>query len=109
MEPISVQEILTATNGTLISGRPDEIIYGVSTDSRKIKPGELFIALIGERFDGHDFILQAVENGAKAVLTQKMMLKLPDDIQVIQVDNTLMALQDLAACYRIKYHIPVIG
>ena len=40
MEPISVQEILTATNGTLISGRPDEIIYGVSTDSRKIKPGE---------------------------------------------------------------------
>ena len=46
MEQISVRELLTATGGTLIKGRPDEIIYGVSTDSRKIKAGDMFIPLI---------------------------------------------------------------
>ena len=51
MEQISVRELLTATGGTLIKGRPDEIIYGVSTDSRKIKAGDMFIPLIGEKFD----------------------------------------------------------
>jgi len=109
MEPISVGEILTATGGTLIRGRYDELIYGVSTDSRKLKPGDMFIPLIGERFNGHDFILQAVKNGAKAVLTQEPERQLPDDVQVIQVDNTLTALQELAGYYRNKFDVPVIA
>ena len=109
MEQISVRELLTATGGTLIKGRPDEIIYGVSTDIRKIKAGDMFIPLIGEKFDGHDFILQAVNNGAKAILTQEAKLQLPYDIQVIQVNNTLTALQNLAGYYRRKFNIPVIA
>jgi len=65
---ITVSEILEATGGQLLAGPKWRIITGVSTDSRTIKPGQLFVALKGERFDGHDFIDKAVANGAAAVV-----------------------------------------
>lgn len=109
MEPVSMQEVLEAIKGTLLSGHIMGFITGVSTDSRTIKPGELFVPLVGERFDGHDFIHQAVEKGAKAVLAQRMLDRLPEGISVIKVDNTLAALQRLAGYYRKKFNIPVVA
>lgn len=109
MEPISIKEILTATEGVLLKGKPETIICGVSTDSRKCMSDELFIPLKGERFDAHDFIPQALENGAKAVLVQRWDGEFSHGVQVIQVKDTLKALQGLAGYYRRKFHISVVA
>ncbi|TFE31880.1 UDP-N-acetylmuramoyl-tripeptide--D-alanyl-D-alanine ligase [Cohnella luojiensis] len=85
-----------------ISGQSDNgglVLTGVSTDSRKIKPGQLFVPLRGERFDGHDFIVTAKEAGAAASLWDSS-IPLPNiDIPLILVDDTLAALQALAVGY----------
>ncbi|HWP49709.1 MAG TPA: UDP-N-acetylmuramoyl-tripeptide--D-alanyl-D-alanine ligase [Candidatus Limnocylindrales bacterium] len=112
-----IDNILTATQGRLLqelkTGEPD----GFSIDSRTLKPGQVFIALIGERFNGHDFILEALQKGAKGVIlsdeTSFHRLQreaLNPDFFVIQVEDTLRALQNLAHFYRMQYrHIPLIG
>src|SRR3989338_1919649 len=63
----TIREISQATAGELVAGNPDEEIAGVSIDSRTIKKGDIFICIRGERFDGHDFIPQAIKNGAAAI------------------------------------------
>jgi len=116
MEPISLQEVLEATGGRLVKGDAEGSITGVSTDSRTIKPGELFVALIGDRFDGHDFIHQAAQKGARAAIVQRELDKVPEGIDqvfegmsIIKVENTLVALQRLAGYYRKKFDIPVVA
>ncbi|MBQ2973072.1 MAG: UDP-N-acetylmuramoyl-tripeptide--D-alanyl-D-alanine ligase [Clostridia bacterium] len=78
----------------------------ICTDTRKITPGCLFIAIKGENFDGHDFAAKAVESGAKAVICEKDCGL--GDSQIL-VENTRLALLDLAGHYRSKFNIPVIG
>lgn len=80
------------------------IIEGVSTDSRKVGENQLFIPLVGDSFDGHDFIDSALANGAKAVISSK---ELGPNIPTIRVEDTLLALQDLARAY-IKEIDPLI-
>ncbi|GAB4072361.1 UDP-N-acetylmuramoyl-tripeptide--D-alanyl-D-alanine ligase [Barrientosiimonas marina] len=78
-------------------------ILEVTTDSRKQTENALFVPLTGDRFDGHDYVEQAVSNGAVAVLWQKnkqLPIALPDDFPVFYVENTLIALQQLATAYR---------
>ncbi len=72
------------------------IIEGVSTDSRNVGENQLFIPLVGDNFDGHDFIDSALANGAKAVISSK---DLGANIPTIRVEDTLLALQDLARAY----------
>lgn len=108
MQKLECSEILKATEGRLLSGNTSSFIENISTDSRKIKKGDLFIPLAGERFDGHDFIAEAFEKGALAVLTHKD-IKPIDDKVIIRVGNTSKALRDLAAYYRGKFEIPFIG
>lgn len=87
----------------------DIIIEGVSTDSRSIKKGQLFIPLIGEIFNGHLFLEDACNNGAIAALWSKDE-PLPDiDLPLIIVDDTLLALQNLAKAYRNQLNVKVIG
>ena len=84
----------------------------VSTDTRTIGKGDLFIPLVGERFNGHDFLDSAQEKGACAVLVEKnywQEAKPNLEVPVILVGDTLKALQDLAHYHRSKYDIPVIG
>ena len=78
----------------------------ICTDTRKITPGCLFIAIKGENFDGHDFAAKAVESGAKAVICEKDCGLGENQILV---ENTRLALLDLAGHYRSKFDIPVIG
>ncbi|MFN6183462.1 MAG: UDP-N-acetylmuramoyl-tripeptide--D-alanyl-D-alanine ligase [Burkholderiales bacterium] len=79
----------------------------VTTDSRDVKPGDLFIALQGDTFDGHDFAQQAFTQGAVAVMAHK---SLPDfSGNLIQVSNTRRALTQLAAFWRRRFSIPVIA
>jgi UDP-N-acetylmuramoyl-tripeptide--D-alanyl-D-alanine ligase len=80
---------------------------GVSTDSRTVQPGQLFVALRGEHFDGHDYLEQVAAKGVAAVVAEK----LPDGwtLPAIVVPNTLTALGQIANWWRRKYDIPVIG
>ncbi|MBQ2847392.1 MAG: UDP-N-acetylmuramoyl-tripeptide--D-alanyl-D-alanine ligase [Clostridia bacterium] len=78
----------------------------ICTDTRKITPGCLFIAIKGDNFDGHDFARKAIESGARAVLCEKDCGL--SDNQIL-VENTRLALLDLAGYYRSKFRIPVIG
>lgn len=108
MLSFTCREILEATAGKLICGDPGMEIYGVSTDSRKIRTGDLFIPLEGERFDGHDYITVSLEAGAAAALTHKEIDSVPDKF-IIKVANTQKALGDLARYYRSKFHIPFVA
>ncbi|HOM43920.1 MAG TPA: Mur ligase domain-containing protein, partial [Bacillota bacterium] len=103
MEALSMGEIARAANGVLMNFEEESEVSGVSTDSRKINPGDMFIALAGENFDGHDFIDKAIEKGAVLAVTQR----LPERCKIpyILVEDTLKALQDIAAYYRSKFNI----
>lgn len=89
----------------------DEGYDGVYTDSREVGNNRLFIPLIGEKFDGHNFIQQAIENGAKAALWQKdkKIPSLPENFQLYFVEDTLTSLQALAKKYLQKVNPIVIG
>ncbi|MBI3351251.1 MAG: UDP-N-acetylmuramoyl-tripeptide--D-alanyl-D-alanine ligase [Nitrospirae bacterium] len=103
-----VHEILEATHGKLIHGKADVRIGRVSTDSRKIEPGSLFIPLKGPAFDGHDFIDQACQAGAVGYLKEKSSRAGSKGI-CIEVDDPLTALQELAAYVRKSFKGPVIA
>ena len=81
---------------------------GISTDSRQIKKGSLYIPIIGSRFDGHKFISSAIKNGASAVLTSQKSLP-TEDITVIYVKDTLKAFHQIARYYKEKHKIPFFG
>jgi UDP-N-acetylmuramoyl-tripeptide--D-alanyl-D-alanine ligase len=81
-------------------------ITRVGTDSRKVAPGELFVALVGERFDAHDFVAQAQRSGAAAAMVARA---LPIDLPQIVVPDTLLGLGSLAKLWRDSHALPVIA
>jgi len=83
----------------------------VEIDSRKVKNGSLFVAIKGEKFDGHDFVLSAVNNGAGAVVVNKAKIKkyFSLDVVIIAVDDTSIAFGDLAKIWRKKLSAKVIS
>jgi len=98
----------------LVHGRgefdPATIASGYSIDSRTIKPGEAFFAVKGERMDGHDFVQQALENGAvAAVISAAKVNEFSSKSGLIAVDDTLVALQAAAKAVRRLWGRPVIG
>lgn len=115
MEQLYVEQILMATKGTLISGSKSERVSNISTNSKEVKASGLFVPIKGERFDGHDFIDDAIENGAKAFLKEKSngydYRKNHNDKEIIciEVEDTLKAYQDIATHYRNYFYIPIIG
>lgn len=107
----TVAEIAAATGGR-IAGSGEGVVTGVSTDSRGVVPGELFVPLRGERFDGHDFIAEVAAKGITTVLAEEKWLAhhaLPAGCTGVAVKDTLRALGDLAAAYRQRFDIPVIA
>jgi UDP-N-acetylmuramoyl-tripeptide--D-alanyl-D-alanine ligase len=82
---------------------------GVAIDSRQVQPGHLFIALPGEHRHGQEFIADAVSRGATGVIAQRQPPDLPKEVAFFQVDDTLAALQRLAAYWRGKYRVKVVG
>ncbi len=107
MIEMDVRTVADATGGRLLQNGSHTRIIGFSTDSRSLQPGELFIPLRGEHFDGHDFLAQAAQHGASACLSEEIVGGLP--IPVVQVEDTLKALGDLAAAVRNRFNGPVIG
>ena len=83
--------------------RGDRTLGSVSTDTRSIRPGDIFVALIGDRFDGHDFVIGAVEAGARAVVVSRDVKIESDDVAIFQVQDTLVALGSLARFRRVVW------
>lgn len=110
---ISVAEALQATRGRLRSGSSDAVFRGVSTDSRHIAKGNLFVCLEGENFDGHRFADAAITGGAAGlVMRRDAGIDLPKRsrvVPVLLVRDTLKALGDLARFWRRKIGIPVVA
>lgn len=108
----TLDDILGATGGEIVAGGETAGAFGVSTDSRTVEPGDLFIPLRGERFDGHDYLDAASARGVRLALVERQWLagrQLPVDVTCIAVDDTLRALGDLAACHRRRFDIPVVA
>ena len=107
MTPCTAREICAAVGGTLLqdSGAP---VTGVTTDSRAVQPGQLFIPLVGERFDGHAYIAKALDGGAAGCLTAAAPETLLPGKLYIQVADTRLALKALASWYRDKFDLPVV-
>ncbi len=105
---LKVSELLKATQGKLLSGSAHTIIKGIAIDSRLIKPGEAFIAIKGDKFDGHKFIDEAIKKGARVVISQTRGREIPEAVGFIKVKDTTQALGDIAKFYREKFSLPVI-
>jgi len=104
---LTVTDIIAATGGKVVRMTSDSFA-GISIDSRKTGEGELFIALRGSRFDGHDFLGEALKTGAGAIVSLQTG-DFPEDKTIIHVKDSLKALQDIAHFMRLKRGIPVIG
>jgi UDP-N-acetylmuramoyl-tripeptide--D-alanyl-D-alanine ligase len=113
----AVDTILSATGGTLLYGSPDLVGNDVAVDSREATPGCVFIALPGERADGHDFLGAAVDRGARVLIVsrseeeiiQALDLSSMRNVALIRVEDATKALSDLAAYHRSRLHCAVVG
>ncbi len=107
----TINEIAVATGGRIV-GPADGEVTAVSTDSRTVSPGQLFVPLRGEHFDGHAFISEVAGKGITSIVAEEQWLKantLPDSVTCVAVKNSLRALGDLAAEWRRRFEIPVIA
>jgi UDP-N-acetylmuramoyl-tripeptide--D-alanyl-D-alanine ligase len=107
----TIEEIARVTGGA-VYGDAEGGISGVSTDSRQVMAGELFVALRGERFDGHDFIAATEAQGVKVFLAESGWLAAngaPSGATVVAVQDTLRGFGELAAYHRRRFAIPVVG
>jgi len=105
-----VNEIIKATGGKLIQGKPADKLAAISTDSRRLKPQEAFLALKGNNFDGHDFISEALKSKVACLIVERAPeFPIPKEIAVIQVKDTTLALGGIARFQRQKFNLPVIA
>ncbi len=107
---ISLEEVIAFTGGRPLAARDGTVFTGVSTDSRSAEAGELFVALRGERFDGHDFLEEALARGVGGLVVDRPPR--PEVLErveasVVLVRDTLVALGDLAGGWRRKFSMPV--
>jgi len=103
-------EILKATRGKLISATPNALLGDVSIDTRTLKKGGIFLAIKGDRFDGHNFISDAVQRGAGCVIASRFsFLSKSKKTALIKVVDTKKALGGIAACHRSKFDLPLIA
>jgi UDP-N-acetylmuramoyl-tripeptide--D-alanyl-D-alanine ligase len=104
---VRVEDIIKATGGKILSRNAD-VFSGISIDSRTIQDGELFIALKGEKFDGHDFLHKALERGNGAVVSRYQNESIRGKT-IIYANDTLEALQKISQYMRSKKNIPIIA
>lgn len=108
MQGMTLEQAAAACGGTLmaVTGNESGIVTGVEIDSRNVKPGDLFVAIPGERVDGHTFIPEVMKHGAYALSEQEI----PDARGAyIRVENTVAAMKKLAKYYRSSLNIKVVG
>jgi UDP-N-acetylmuramoyl-tripeptide--D-alanyl-D-alanine ligase len=110
MNKLSISQVAEFAGAKISAGEGNIFVNKVSTDSRTVKPGNLFVALRGENFDGHKFIESAAKEGAAgAIVDLNWQGKVPDHFAILRTEDTLRAYQDLAANYRKSLPLKVIG
>lgn len=105
---LRLEEIYNLFQAELPAEFTDVFIEKISTDTRDLGTNSVFVALKGEKFDAHDFIASALENGAEVAIAQQIPQGVPA-AKILLVEDTLRAYQQIAAYHRSKFHIPVIG
>ncbi len=108
MQRLNVKDVITATGGTLICGTEDFEISEIVTDSRKAGANMLFVPIVGDNNDGHDFIGSAFENGAETVITHRDIPAAAGK-NIIRVRDTRIAFGDIARYYKEKYNLPTVA
>ncbi|MBR4382072.1 MAG: UDP-N-acetylmuramoyl-tripeptide--D-alanyl-D-alanine ligase [Selenomonadaceae bacterium] len=107
MDKLSLAEVARVTNAEKNSDA--EIFFDkVSTDSRKIKGGELFVAIKGENMNGESFAGDAIKKGASAVMVSKTAKRIPEGV-VLKVDDTLIAYREIAGAWRNRFDLPIVA
>jgi len=109
MASFSVQELVRATEGALVSGDLGVPVAGVSIDSRTLQVGEAFFAIVGHRLDGHAFLADAAARGAACVVVHALPDDPPANVPLVVVEDTTRALGRLAAWHRAKFSVPVVA
>jgi len=102
-----LEQISRIVDGHFSGRKANCQLNGISTDSRHLNPGSLFVPLRGENFNGHDYLSQAVKNGAAACLSEEVIVGL--SVPVVRVTDTLRALGDIAAAYRLQLNGPLVA
>ena len=111
MNQISLSQLAEWCEGALIQGTPTDVVSNLSTDTRQLQSGDVFLALKGDKFDGHQFIEKAVEKGIScAVVSELPHATESIDAAIVHVRDSLIGLQNLAAGYRRSLDdFPVVG
>jgi UDP-N-acetylmuramoyl-tripeptide--D-alanyl-D-alanine ligase len=110
MKPLSLSTLADLAGAKVIHGNGERVAFGVSIDSRSIKPGELFVAIRGAKHDGHEHLSEAAEKGAIAALVQKSgTKKVPMGFGLLLVEDTQKALQQMARAYRRMLPVRVVS
>src|SRR5947207_14721124 len=110
MNPLPLSQIAQFAGASLSSGDASVMIDKVSSDSRTLKPGELFVALRGENFDGHNFVESVAKAGAAgAIVDSNWTGKVREDFALIRAKDTLKAYQELPANYRRSLTLSVVA
>ncbi|HEX4342928.1 MAG TPA: UDP-N-acetylmuramoyl-tripeptide--D-alanyl-D-alanine ligase, partial [Verrucomicrobiae bacterium] len=110
MDARPLKFITAACAGEMLAGSAGTTVTRICTDSRQAQEGDLFFAIAGEKFDGHDFLNDVARRGVAAVVID--ISKVPGTLPgcaVIAVDNTRLALGRLAAAYRQEFSLPIVG
>ncbi len=111
MKPLAFGQMAEWSGAELLQGNPERYARRVCTDSRQVGPGDLFIALKGEHFDGNDYVTAAVQGGAVGVVVSRLPEEgsLPPDIGVFKTEDTLEAFQQLASRYRASLNCQMVA
>ncbi len=107
MEKIKLSEILSGL-GSLDETICSMNVSGVTIDSRKIMQGDIFVAINGERVDGHDFVAQAIQDGALIAIVERFISDIPAEKQLV-VDNSLNAMITMGKNYRCRYDTKMVA
>ena len=106
MKELTLKQLAAWCNGQILPEGADAAVTGMQHDSRNVHGGDLFVAIAGERFDGHCFVAKAREAGAAAALVSHYV---DDELPQILVEDTLTAFGDIARAYRLETDVPVVA
>jgi UDP-N-acetylmuramoyl-tripeptide--D-alanyl-D-alanine ligase len=113
VETRSLKFVAEACDAEMVSGGPETLVKNVCTDSRTAKADDVFFAIKGEKFDGHEFVAEVAAKGVAAVVVEKSRVqslksKVPSGVGILAVDDVRIAFGKFGAAYRKEFSIPVI-